>query len=72
MTIVNAGDHHATGSVLTHTTCVVYCAFARSIGFFTPTTAKITVPRQIYNVEPASQVAKELLMAIQKRAKLNL
>lgn len=68
MALVNASDHRMTGSVLTNATVRVHCAIAKSVGFFAPAVAKLTVPRQIYNVEQAPQVANELLAAIQERA----
>ena len=68
MALMNAGENTVKGSVLTSATVQPRCAYLTSVGFLKPGLAKSTVVRVIDQVEPASQIAGDLLAAIRNQA----
>jgi hypothetical protein len=70
MALMNAGDSSLKGSVLTSASVQPKCAYLTSVGFLRPGFARHSVVRLIDRVEPAGQVANELLAAIRRQAAL--
>lgn len=68
MALMNAGEQALRGSVLTTATVQPKCAYLKSVGFMQPGLAKNTVVRLIDSVEPAGQIANDLLTAIRLHA----
>lgn len=68
MALMSAGERTLKGSVLTSASVRPKCAYLTSVGFLQPGLARNTVVRLIDRVEPAGQVANDLLAAIRLRA----
>ncbi|HZW59766.1 MAG TPA: hypothetical protein VFE85_05680 [Woeseiaceae bacterium] len=68
MALMNSGQHTLKGSVLTSATVQPKCAYLTSVGFLRPGLGRNKVVRLIDRVEPAAQIAGDLLAAIRHQA----
>jgi hypothetical protein len=68
MALMNAGQHTLKGSVLTSATVQPKVAYLTSVGFLQPGLARNSIVRLIDRVEPAGQIASDLLASVRHQA----